>query len=136
MGGEIRIPVDTDTDVVTARQEGRELARKLGLSSTDATLLATAISEVTRNIISYAGRGAVSIATVDDRGRRGVRVVASDSGPGIQDVDEALEDGFSTGPGMGIGLPGARRLTDEFEVHSVPGEGTTVTMVKWGPTGA
>jgi serine/threonine-protein kinase RsbT len=120
-----------DGDVVTARQEGRELAQELGFSTTDVTLIATAISEVARNIISYADEGEICIAMVERHGRRGIRVVSTDRGPGIDDLDKALEDGFSTGQGMGLGLPGARRLMDEFEVESTPGEGTTVTMTKW-----
>jgi serine/threonine-protein kinase RsbT len=131
VGSEVRVRVTTDADVVTARQEGRELARTLGVSATDETLIATAISEVARNIISYAGEGEICVAIVEEGGHRGLRVVATDWGPGIADVDRALEDGFSTGQGMGMGLPGARRLMDEFDLHSVPGEGTTVTMTKW-----
>jgi serine/threonine-protein kinase RsbT len=128
---EVRVPVVVDGDVVTARQEGRELAQELGFSTTDVTLIATAISEVARNIISYADEGEICIAIVEQRGRRGIRVVSTDRGPGIDDLDKALEDGYSTGQGMGLGLPGARRLMDEFEVESTPGEGTTVTMTKW-----
>jgi serine/threonine-protein kinase RsbT len=131
VASEIRVPVVTDADVVIARQKGRELALALGFSATDVTLVATAISEVARNIISYAESGEICIAMVEGRDRRGIRVVADDSGPGIENINRALEDGFSTGQGMGLGLPGARRLMDDFEVHSVPGEGTTVTMTKW-----
>lgn len=133
MASEVRVRVATDGDVVTARQEGREIAQTLGFTATDVTLVATAISEVARNIISYAREGEISLAVVEDGGRRGIQVVATDSGPGIEDVDRALEDGYSTGQGMGMGLPGARRLMDEFALHSVVGEGTTVTMTKWEP---
>lgn len=129
---ESRIVIESDADVVIARQRARELAAALELSSTDQTLLATAISEVARNITAYAGHGEVSVAIVaDDGGRRGIRVVASDDGPGIEDVERALQDGFTTGGGLGIGLPGARRLVDEFAIDSAPGRGTTVTLVKW-----
>jgi serine/threonine-protein kinase RsbT len=128
---EVRVRVATDADVVTARQEGRELARVLGFSLTDVTLIATAISEVARNIISYAEEGEICVAAVEKGGRRGIRVVATDSGPGIDDLEKALADGYSTGQGMGMGLPGARRLMDDFEVHTDPSAGTTVTMTKW-----
>lgn len=131
VGSEVRVRVATDGDVVTARQQGRELAQALGFSTTDVTLIATAISEVARNIISYAEEGEICVAIVEENGRRGIRVVSTDSGPGIPDLEKALEDGYSTGQGMGVGLPGARRLMDEFELQSAPGEGTTVTMTKW-----
>lgn len=127
----MQVRLVVDADVVVARQEGREVAQRLAFSATDVTLIATAISEVARNIITYAGEGVISITIVNRQGRRGIRVVATDSGPGIEDVGRALEDGFSTGAGMGLGLPGARRLMDEFEVRSGPGEGTTVAMTKW-----
>jgi serine/threonine-protein kinase RsbT len=125
------IPIESDADVVTARQRAREMAVELELSSTDQTLLATAISEVARNITTYAKRGEVSVAMVDDGARRGIRVIARDEGPGIEDLERALQDGYTTGGGLGIGLPGARRLVDEFAIDSAPGRGTTVTLVKW-----
>jgi serine/threonine-protein kinase RsbT len=129
---ETRIAIESDADVVTARQRARELAAGLELSSTDQTLLATAISEVARNITTYAKRGEVSVGIVEGGdGRRGIRVVAHDDGPGIEDVERALQDGYTTGGGLGIGLPGARRLVDEFDIDSAPGRGTTVTLVKW-----
>jgi serine/threonine-protein kinase RsbT len=128
---ETRIAIESDADVVVARQRARELAAALDLSSTDQTLLATAISEVARNITTYAERGEITVAVVGDDQRRGIRVVAHDDGPGIADVERALQDGFTTGGGLGIGLPGARRLVDEFGIDSAPGRGTTVTLVKW-----
>jgi serine/threonine-protein kinase RsbT len=128
----VSIAIESDADVVTARQRAREMAVALELSSTDQTLLATAISEVARNITTYARRGEVSVAIVsDDAGRRGIRVVASDQGPGIEDVERAMQDGYTTGGGLGLGLPGARRLVDDFALDSAPGRGTTVTLVKW-----
>jgi serine/threonine-protein kinase RsbT len=131
-GRETRIAIDSDSDVVTARQRARELAAALELTSTDQTLLATAISEVARNITTYATRGEVILSVVrDNGGRKGIRVVARDDGPGIVDIERALQDGYTSGGGLGIGLPGARRLVDEFEIESVPSEGTTVTLVKW-----
>ena len=128
---ESRIAIESDSDVVTARQRARELAADLELSSTDQTLLATAISEVARNITTYATRGEVLVSIVHEDNRRGIRVVARDDGPGIEDIDRALQDGYTTGGGLGLGLPGARRLVDDFSIDSAPGQGTTVTLVKW-----
>jgi serine/threonine-protein kinase RsbT len=128
---DVRVAIRTDADVVTARQEARTMGARLGFSSTDLTLLATAISEVARNITTYAQRGEVAVGIVEDGGRRGIRVVARDEGPGIPDVERALQDGYTTGGGLGIGLPGARRLVDDFAIDSAPGRGTTVTLVKW-----
>jgi serine/threonine-protein kinase RsbT len=127
-----RIPIESDADVVTARQRARALAVGLEMPSTDQTLLATAISEVARNITAYAVRGEVLLELVrDGNGRQGIRVVARDDGPGIADVERALTDGYTTGGGLGLGLPGARRLVDEFDIETAPGAGTTVTLVKW-----
>ena len=127
-----RIAIESDADVVTARQRARALAVGLDMPSTDQTLLATAISEVARNITAYAVRGEVLLELVrDSHGRRGIRVVARDEGPGIVDLERALTDGYTTGGGLGLGLPGARRLVDEFAIETAPGEGTTVTLVKW-----
>jgi serine/threonine-protein kinase RsbT len=129
-----RIAIDSDSDVVMARQRARELAAGLDLSSTDQTLLATAISEIARNITTYAKRGEVLLSIVHEAGppaREGIRVVARDHGPGIPDIEQALQDGWTSGGGLGLGLPGARRLVDEFAIESAPSEGTTVTLVKW-----
>ena len=131
---EERIAIESDSDVVTARQRARALAAKVDLTSTDQTLLATAISEVARNITTYATRGEVLLSIVRDAGpppREGIRVVARDRGPGIEDVDLAMQDGYTSGGGLGLGLPGARRLVDEFDIETAPSEGTTVTLVKW-----
>jgi serine/threonine-protein kinase RsbT len=126
------IPIESDADVVTARQQARSLAGRLALSSTDQTLLATAISEVARNITTYAQRGEVRLDVVRHAdGREGIRVIASDEGPGIEDLDLALQDGYTSGGGLGLGLPGARRLVDEFDIQTAPGRGTTVTLVMW-----
>jgi serine/threonine-protein kinase RsbT len=130
---EERITIESDADVVVARQRARALAAQVELTSTDQTLLATAISELARNITAYAVRGEVLVGVVrGDNGRRGVRVVARDDGPGIEDIQLALTDGYTTGNGLGLGLPGARRLVDEFDIQTAPGQGTTVTLVKWG----
>jgi serine/threonine-protein kinase RsbT len=128
---EIRIAISTDTDIITARQAGRTLAARVGCSSTDLTEVATAISEIARNIVTYAGQGEIVMRQVEQTHRRGIEIVANDEGPGITDIDRALEDGFTTGPGLGLGLPGARRLMDDFRVTSTPGRGTQVTMHKW-----
>jgi serine/threonine-protein kinase RsbT len=128
---EIRVAIGRDVDIVEARQMGRELAARTGMTGTDLTLIATAISEVARNIVEYAGRGEVRLEAIAQGSRTGVLVVASDEGPGIADIEQALRDGFSTGRSLGLGLPGARRLMDEFEIVSEVGKGTTVTMRKW-----
>jgi serine/threonine-protein kinase RsbT len=125
------VPIERESDIVIARQKGRELAAALGFSSTDQTLLATAISEVARNIVSYAGRGEIALSSISEGLRRGIMVVARDQGPGIRDCELAMRDGYSTGNSLGVGLPGARRLVDEFELASTLGAGTTVTLRKW-----
>jgi serine/threonine-protein kinase RsbT len=130
---ELRIAIRSDDDVVAVRREARELAASIGFEATDLTLLATAISEVARNITAYAGEGEIVLTVANSGGRAGIRVVARDAGPGIEDVELALRDGYSTGEGLGLGLPGARRLVDEFAIETTPGRGTVVTMVKWGP---
>jgi serine/threonine-protein kinase RsbT len=128
---DVRVRIATDDDIVTARQEGRRLSAGLGFSSTDLTLIATAISEVARNIRVFAGEGHVQIKRVRERDREGVLVVARDKGPGIRDLELAMQDGYSTRGSFGLGLPGARRLMDEFQIRSKPGRGVTVTMKKW-----
>jgi len=128
--GEMCIPIRGDSDIVAARQAGRELAARLGFSRTDLTLIATAVSEVARNIVRFADSGEVVIELLE-KPRKGVRIMARDTGPGIPDVEKALQDGYSTYNGLGLGLPGARRLMDEFAIVSEKGRGTTVTMTKW-----
>ena len=129
----IRVPINSDKDIVVARQEGRTLAMSLGFSPGDATLLATAISELARNIVTYANVGDILLDTVNGAARLGMQVVARDEGPGIADVQQALRDGFSTSGGLGLGLPGVRRLVDEFLIVSDGTSGTTVTIKKWKP---
>jgi serine/threonine-protein kinase RsbT len=128
---DVRVAIRTDADVVTARQEARTMAAGLGFSSTDLTLLATAISEVARNITTYAGTGEVALRVLQENGRRGIEVVASDRGPGIPNVELAMQDGYTTGNGLGLGLPGTRRLVDDFELETEVGAGTTIRLVKW-----
>lgn len=125
------MPVTSDGDIVAARQEGRALASLLGFSSMEATLIATAISELARNIVLYAKRGEIVLGLVEEGGKRGLAVTARDDGPGIPDVRRALADGHSTSGGLGLGLPGVRRLMDEFEIASQLGKGTTVMIKKW-----
>ena len=131
---DVSIRISKDADVVLARQGAREMAARLGFSSTDLTVIATAVSEVTRNIVRFAGSGEVVVDLLDQP-RPGVRIVARDTGPGIPDVERALADGYSTYHGLGLGLPGARRLMDEFAIASEVGRGTTVTMIKWRQEG-
>jgi len=131
VGDEVLVPITSDLDVVNARQKGRELAAGAGFSSGDQTVIAAAISEIARNIIMYAKRGEIALSVVSNGDRQGVVVVARDQGPGIRDVDRALQDGYSTSGGLGLGLPGARRLMDDFDVASAVGKGTVVTMRKW-----
>ena len=129
--GDLRVAIATDSDIVLARQEGRRLAARLDFSPSDLTVIAAAISEIARNIVTYATKGEVHFTLAEKNGRQGIVVVASDQGPGIRDVPQALLDGFSTSGSLGLGLPGAKRLMDEFEVQSEPGHGTIVTMRKW-----
>jgi serine/threonine-protein kinase RsbT len=129
--GEIQVPINSDQDIILARHKGRALAVELGFAASDATLIATAISELARNIVSYARRGAIALKIVNGTDRQGLSIVASDHGPGIPDIRQALRDGFSTSGSLGMGLPGVRRLMDEFEITSQPGRGTTVAVKKW-----
>lgn len=127
------ISISVDADIVTARQEGRLLAARIGFSSSDQIFIATAISEAARNILQYAGSGEIILDRIRDTGREGIQIVARDQGPGIKDIPRALEDGFSTSGGLGLGLPGIRRLMSELHVTSTPGKGTTITIKKWRP---
>ena len=128
---EVRVSIDCDSDVVAARQKGRELASQCGFPSTDTAVVATAISELARNIVRYAVRGEITLRLVQNNGKRGIEVVASDDGPGIPDIGLAMQDGYSTSGGLGLGLPGTRRLMDEMHIDSALGRGTTVTIRKW-----
>jgi len=127
----ITIPITTDADIVQARQVGREMASTAGCGSTDLTMVATAISEIARNILTHAGGGDIELKLVEEGGRLSLLITARDEGPGIADVEKALEDGYTTGGGLGLGMPGARRLMDEFTVITEPRRGTTVIMRKW-----
>ena len=135
MPDEIRWEIAVDRDVVQARQSAREQAAEAGFSAGDQTVIAAAVSEIARNILMYARRGTITLRVDISEERRGIIVVARDEGPGIADIPRALQDGYSTSGGLGVGLPGSRRLMDEFEVQSQPGRGTTVTMKKWKRNG-
>jgi serine/threonine-protein kinase RsbT len=131
MEDEVRVALNTDADLVTARAEGRAMAERLGFPPPDPTLIATAISEVARNIVVHVGRGEIVLKPFEDANRYGVVVIAKDEGPGIRDVEAAARDQYSGSGGLGLGLPGARRLMDDFEIASSADGGTTVTMRKW-----
>ena len=131
MKSDVRIAIRSGADIVTARLEGRQLAAEAGFSGSDLTVIATAISELARNIVEYAGNGEIILAIVQDGYKKGFRVEARDDGPGIPDIELAMQDGYSTGGGLGLGLPGTRRLMDEFVVNSRVGEATTVIATKW-----
>jgi serine/threonine-protein kinase RsbT len=128
---QVRVPIQSDTDVVTARQTGRTLATRLAFSSSDSTIVATAISELARNIVLYAARGEIILTLTRKEGRPGLIITAWDEGAGIADVEWAMKDGYSSSGRLGVGLPGVKRLMDEFEIVSVVGKGTTVTVKKW-----
>ncbi|MBI4638192.1 MAG: anti-sigma regulatory factor [Candidatus Rokubacteria bacterium] len=131
MADEVRVPIDSEADIVAARQKGRELAAQCGFPSTDLAVVATAISELARNIVRYAARGEIILRLIDTDGRRAVEVEAADEGPGILDIPLAMQDGYSTSGSLGLGLPGVRRLMDEFDISSESGKGTTVKARKW-----
>ena len=128
---EAKVPIQSDTDIVTARQRGRMLATQLGFTSGDATIVATAISELARNIVLYAKKGEVALTPVESQDNYGLIITARDEGEGISDIRQAMQDGYSTSGRLGVGLPGVKRLMDEFEIVSEAGKGTTVTVKKW-----
>ncbi len=129
----VRFMLESEIDVVTARRAVTDWARDMGLSTLDRTKAVTAASELARNTVVYGRGGVMSLEAVRDGSRVGLRLTFADKGPGIPDIDRALQDGFSTGGGMGLGLPGAKRLMNEFAVASTEGVGTTVTITKWKP---
>lgn len=127
------LPLRTDEDVVRLRQSVREALISIGFSLIDQTKMVTAASELARNTLRYGGGGESHILKVTNGGRRGLNLSFIDHGPGIPDVALALKDGYTTGGGLGLGLSGAKRLSDEFEIITAPGEGTTVNITKWKP---
>ena len=128
---ETRVPITSAVDIVTARQQGRSLAVKLGFDGAEVTLITAAISEVSRNIVEHAQRGEILLRPANHGARRGLCVIAYDRGPGIADIKQAMQYGYSTRKGLGVGLPGAKWLMDDFDIESKVGVGTTVTMTKW-----
>src|SRR6185312_2880660 len=131
MSDEVRLVIKTDDDLVAARAEGRAMAERLGFDRPDPTLIATAISEIARNIVVHAGSGIITLGSLEEPNRYGLVVVARDEGPGIRDLEAALEDEYSGRGGLGLGLSGARRLMDDFHIASEVESGTTVRMIKW-----
>jgi len=131
MQNETRVAIISEADIVTARQKGRSLATELGFDGSDLTVIATAISEVARNIVVHAKEGEIVLAPLNHGNKRGISIIARDEGPGIPDIEQAMQYGYSTGKGLGVGLPGAKWLVDEFAIASKIGKGTTVTMGKW-----
>lgn len=125
------VEIYTEWDIVAARQLGRNEAKKIGFGTVDQARITTAISELARNIYLYAGRGRIDIAQINDGISRGISIVASDEGPGIADIQRAMDDGYTTSGGLGAGMPGVRRLVDEFILESKQGVGTTITAIKW-----
>jgi serine/threonine-protein kinase RsbT len=125
------IPISSHADVMTAREEGRSLATKLGFSGSDPMIITTAISEIARNIVEHAEKGEIILQLVKENSKHGIAIIAQDEGPGIPDLTRAMQEGFSTGRGLGLGLPGTKRLMDEFKIISEVGKGTTIHMKKW-----
>jgi len=125
------VNIKKEWDIVGARQLGRDIAKKVGFGNVDQARIATAISELARNIYLYAGSGKICFDAIEELNAKGLRIVALDDGPGIADVSQVMEDGFSTSGGLGAGLPGVKRLMDEFDVMSSQGEGTEIKTVKW-----
>ncbi|MBB4826861.1 serine/threonine-protein kinase RsbT [Sporosarcina luteola] len=125
------VEIYTEWDIVAARQLGRNEAKKTGFGTVDQARITTAISELARNIYLYAGKGKIEIERISENGAFGIKIIASDEGPGISDLRKVMEDGYSTSGGLGAGMPGVKRLMDEFKVVSEPGVGTTITAKKW-----
>lgn len=125
------VEIQTEWDIVEARQLGRNEAKKIGFGAVDQARITTAISELARNIYLYTDSGSVSIGMIESDGKKGIIIMANDEGPGIEDVRLVMQDGYSTSQGLGAGLPGVRRLMDEFEIQTELNKGTTVSIIKW-----
>ena len=125
------LPIQSPSDIVVARQAVRSAAAGMGFSLVDQTKMVTAASELARNTLDYGGGGVVRLQHLDETPRKGLRLIFEDHGPGIPDVQQALKDGYTTGGGLGLGLGGARRLVNDFEIQSAPGEGTRITITRW-----
>jgi serine/threonine-protein kinase RsbT len=130
---DVRVTIDSDRAIVEARRHARRIAAAAGLASTDLTIVATVISELARNALLFAKSGEIRVGMTHDDDRFGIVIVATDRGPGIADIERALEDGYSTAGRLGLGLPGVKRLMDDFEITSAPGAGTTIVATKWRP---
>ena len=128
---QVSVVIKNDTDIVSARQQARELAKRLNFSSSELAGIAAAISELARNIVSYANDGTIIANLIEDKGKKGVMIVAKDTGPGIPDISLAMQNGYSTSNSLGLGLPGVQRLMDNFDIQSEVGKGTVVTIKKW-----
>jgi len=131
MDPKAQVAVSSVADIVAARQTGRALASELGFEGSDLTMIATAISEIARNILDHAKRGTITFSPIHQRSSHGILIVAKDEGPGIRDVSQAMQYGYSSRNGLGVGLPGAKWLMDDFDIKSKLGMGTVVTMKKW-----
>ena len=123
--------IRSDLDIVIARTLARDTAKNMGFGAIDQARIATAVSELARNIFLYAGTGTVTVREIERAGRKGIEIFCEDQGPGIANIDTVMQDGYSTSRGMGMGLPGAKRLMDEFDIRSQEGVGTTITCRKW-----
>src|SRR3989304_474470 len=128
---EARVLINSDIDIVHARQKGREFAAHIGFSSGELTLIATAVSELARNIVEYAQHGEMIFQLIKHGSEQGICIIAKDEGPGILDVEQAMQDGYSSRRSYGLGLPGTKRIVDEFEIASEVGTGTTIVVKKW-----
>ncbi|HSP21425.1 MAG TPA: anti-sigma regulatory factor [Planococcus sp. (in: firmicutes)] len=131
MSNQSSVEILTEWDIVAARQLGRNVAKELGFGTVDQARITTAISELARNIYLYAGQGRIEIQQLMENGNKGILIIAADQGPGIPDIRRVMEDGFSTSGGLGAGLPGVKRLMDEFKIETIPGEGTDIRATKW-----
>lgn len=131
MSNQSSVEIQTEWDIVAARQLGRNVAKELGFGTVDQARITTAISELARNIYLYAGQGKIEIQRLTENGLNGILIIAADSGPGIPDVRKVMEDGFSTSGGLGAGLPGVKRLMDDFKIETTLGEGTDIRATKW-----
>lgn len=131
MSNQSSVEIQTEWDIVAARQLGRNVAKELGFGTVDQARITTAISELARNIYLYAGQGRIEIQRLTENGMNGILIIAADNGPGIPDVRKVMEDGFSTSGGLGAGLPGVKRLMDDFKIETTLGEGTDIRATKW-----
>jgi serine/threonine-protein kinase RsbT len=127
----VQVDIRSDADIIRIRQQARVMAKELGFSVSDLTLITTALSELARNIVEYAHQGEIILSQIRQGEHRGLVIIARDNGPGIADIARAMQDGYSTGKGLGLGLPGTKRLMDEFEITSGLNQGTTVKATKW-----